>query len=161
MNKQLSFEVRKRLQTGDLGDEIEPGFHMADIGRVPGEDSAPAIRTETINTLKPKTRQERIRLADSMAARLMDQYMEPTALNDLNVLNPIRDGIPQCSAHPFVVGDSKKIGCIHGCGHREREGSAGSLPVARDGTVADVWQWVQALVRKAVEDGDHRAGFRR
>ena len=146
---------------GDLGEEIEPGFHMADIGRAPGESDAPPLRTETINSIKPMTRQERQRHADGMAARLMDQYMTPESMNDPQVLNPIRDGIPQCSAHPFVAGDSTKIGCIHGCGNRERLGSAGELPVARDGTVADVWEWVQALVRLAVERGDHRAGARR
>jgi hypothetical protein len=33
------------------------------------------------------------------------------------------------------------------------------LPVARDGTVADVWQWVQALVRMAITTQDKRLGY--
>lgn len=156
----ISFEARKKLEAGDYGEEVEPGFFMSDLGR---DSSAPgqAIRTETVSTIKPKTRAERIKHADGMAAQLMDQYMKPEALNDPNVLNPLRDGIPQCSQHPFVAGDSTKIGCIHGCGNRERIGSAGQLPVSRDHTLEDVWEWIRALVRLAVEQADHRAGFTR
>jgi len=157
----LSFAARKKLLAGDFGEELAPGFHMTDLGSSSSEESGPAIRTETVSKIKPKNRKERGELADSMAARLMDQYMLPSALNDNNVLNPIRDGIPSCSQHRFVSGDSTQIGCIHGCGNRERQGSDGVLPVSRDHTVGDVWQWVQALVRKAVESGDHRAGFLR
>lgn len=155
----LSFEARKRLLAGDLGDEIGPGFHMADLGRAEGSSSAAPVTAEPVHRTKPKTRSERIRLADSLANRLMEQYTTPQALNDANVLNPVRDGIPQCSQHPFVRGDSSKIGCVHGCGNRERQGSAGVLPVAKDYTLEDVWDWVRALVRLAVERGDHRAGF--
>lgn len=158
MGKKLSFEVARRLEAGDYGDEHEPGFFMADLGRENAE-AGPSITTEKLDGRKPLNRQERIRLADSYAARLMDQYMAPAALNDPNVLNPIRDGIPQCSAHPFESGSATKIGCIHGCGNREREGSAGVLPVSKDHTLSDVWQWVQALVRLAVMRSDHRAGF--
>ena len=158
MTKRLSFEARKRLEAGDYGEQVEPGFFMADLGRA---DAAPGpvVQADPVQRTKPKTRQERIALADSLADRLMQEYMKPEAMNDPNVLNPIRDGIPQCSKHPFVSGDSTKFGCIHGCGNREREGSAGVLPVSKEHTVGDVWVWVTHLVRLAVERGDHRAGF--
>lgn len=161
MNQSLQFAVKKRLQSEDYGEQVDDGFFMADLGRHGGAPQGPSITTEGLNKTRPKTRAERIKLADGMAARLMDEYMKPSALNDPNVLNPIRDGIPQCSRHPFESGHKTKIGCIHGCGNRERQGSAGVLPVSKEHTVSDVWHWIQALVRKAVEESDHRAGFTR
>ncbi len=155
---QLSFEVQKRLSQGDFGEDLGGGFHMADLGRespTPG----PAMTAAPVSRTAPKTRAERHELAKSYADRLMQQYMKPTALNDMNVLNPIRDGIPQCRTHPFDAEDDTKIGCIHGCGNREREGTAGVLPVAREGTVADVWVWVRALVELAITRHDKRAGI--
>ena len=154
----MSFEVQKRLQEGDFGEDLGGGFHMADLGRetpTPG----PSITAAPVSRTAPKTRAERQELARSYADRLMQQYMKPEALNDHNVLNPIRDGIPQCSLHPFVADDDGMVGCIHGCGNRERQGSAGVLPVAREGTVADVWRWVNALVELAISRHDKRAGI--
>lgn len=153
----LSFEVRKKLEAGDFGDEVEPGFFMSDLGSkaaTPG----PVMQAPGVAGIKPKTRQERERYADGMAAQLMDYYMKPETLNSFTVLNPIRDGIPQCKAHPFEAGSATNIGCIHGCGNKERDG-AGNLPVARDGTLGDAWEWVRALVRKAVITQDKRLGL--
>jgi len=154
----MSFEVQKRLEAGDFGDEIEPGFHMADLGRAAPSPGSTVVAPPVSRTA-PKTRAERQELAKSYADRLMQQFMDPAALNDNNVLNPIRDGIPQCSLHPFEVDDDTKIGCIHGCGNRERQGTQGVLPVAREGTVADVWRWVNALVELAITRHDKRAGI--
>ena len=154
---ELSFEVKKRLLAGDFGEEVEPGFFMGDLGSTPATPG-PVTTAPTMKGIKPKTRQERERFADGMAAQLMDYYMDPKTLNNPNILNPIRDGIPQCSRHPFVAGSANNIGCIHGCGNKERDG-AGNLPVARDGTLGDAWEWVRALVRKAVTTQDKRLGF--
>ena len=153
---QLSFEVQRRLESEDYGDEVEEGFFMADLARVAPEPG-PAV-TAPKQGIKPKTRAEREEYASGMAAQLMDYYMEPTTLNDPNILNPIRDGIPQCKMHKFVSGSQTEIGCIHGCGAKQRD-FAGNLPVAREGTVGDAWEWVQALVRKAVLTQDKRLGY--
>lgn len=158
MDRKISFAARKALMNEDFGDELEEGFFMKDLGRSEASPG-PSVVADPLPKTPPKTRAERIALADGMADRLMQEYMKPEALNDPNVLNPIRDGIPQCSRHPFVSGDRNKFGCIHGCGNRERQGSAGVLPVSKEHTVGDVWVWVTELVRAAVERADHRAGF--
>ncbi len=155
----LSFGVQKRLQSGDFGEDLGGGFHMADLGREDSTPGPPAIQAEATKKRRPLTRAARQKLAGQMTDRLMQQYMMPSAMNDANVLNPIRDGIPQCSAHPFAADDARKIGCIYGCGNKERQGSEGVLPVAREGTVSDVWAWVQALVFFAIETQDKRTGL--
>ena len=153
----MSFEVRKKLEAGDFGEDHGDGFFMSDLkGSAP--TPGPTTTAPTMEGVKPKTRAERAEFAESMAAQLMDYYMEPTTLNDPGILNPIRDGIPQCTAHPFVSGDHNKIGCIDGCGNNERDG-AGNLPVAREGTLGDAWDWVRALVQKAVLTQDKRLGY--
>ena len=157
MNKQLKFEVRKKLESGDLGEDLGGGFRMTEIGGQV-EQAGPSFTAPAVPTFKPKTREERVRYAGSMAAQLMDWYMEPATLNDNTILNPIRDGIPQCTAHPFVSGSETQIGCIDGCGNRERDG-AGNLPVAKDNTLGDTWSWVKALVTKAVLTQDKRLGY--
>ncbi len=157
---QLNFEVRKRLEAGDYGDEVGDGFFMADLGRIPEGDGLidPAFQAPKMDAIKPKTRTERNRYADGMAAQLMDYYMKPATLNALDILNPIRDGIPQCKAHPFVSGDPTRFGCIYACGNRERD-DGGNLPVARDGTLGDAWEWVRALIQHAVITQDKRLGY--
>lgn len=157
MARRFTSEAHKRLLEGDVGQEIAPGFYMQDLGRQAAEDEGPALVTDTLPSIKPKTRSERRKVAKDMAAQLMDHYMDPVWLNDDSILNPIRDGIPQCRAHPFTKGSRTQIGCIYGCGARERDN--GALPVARDYTVADVWQWVSALIEHAVNTMDARTGF--
>ena len=159
MSKSLTFAARKALMNEDFGDQVEDGFFMKDLGRAEAQGPSEPSVADQVHKNPPKTRQERIALADGMADRLMQEYMKPEAMNDPNVLNPIRDGIPQCSQHPFVSGDTTRFGCIHGCGNRERVGSAGHLPVSKDHTLGDVYLWVTHLVRQAVERADHRAGF--
>jgi hypothetical protein len=153
----MLFETRRHLLNDDLGDEIEPGFFMKDLGRVEDSSPGPAVQAEKISR-PAKQRAEREKIAEQMAAQLMDYYMAPATLNDPHILNPIRDGIPQCTKHRFVAGSSKEIGCIYGCGPSERD-SAGNLPVARDGTLGDAWNWVRALVVHAVLTQDKRLKF--
>lgn len=158
MNKNIKLEVQRRLSKEDYGEDIGEGFHMADLGRFGGEDSAAPVKVDPMEGRTPLSRREREKIPERMAAQLMDYYMRPDVLNDATILNPLRDGIPQCTKHPFVSGDSKRIGCIYGCGPNERD-AAGNLPVARDGTLEDVWQWVRALVVNAVLTQDKRLGY--
>jgi hypothetical protein len=157
-SKAMQFEVQKRLARDDFGDEIEEGFFMADLGRIDPVDTGPPVEVEPLPGRTPLSRAKREAIPERMAAQLMDYYMQPDVLNDATILNPLRDGIPQCTKHPFVSGDSKRIGCIDGCGPNERD-AAGNLPVARDGTLEDVWQWVRALIIKAVLTQDKRLGY--
>jgi hypothetical protein len=157
VNKSLQFEVRKRLETGDLGEDYGDGFRMVELGGEPKEDRGSPLLAPPVSKIKPKTRAERIKYAEGMAAQLMDWYMLPEVMNDNTILNPIRDGIPQCTAHPFVSGSATQIGCIWGCGAKERDG-AGNLPVAKDNTLGDTWHWVKALVAMAVLTQDKRLG---
>ena len=157
MDKRLQFEVMQNLESGNLGEDLGDGFKMIDIGGNPPEEG-PSIAAPPAPSRTPKTRAERVKVAEGMAAQLMDYYMTPEVLNDNMILNPIRDGIPQCKAHPFVSGSAKQIGCVHGCGNHERD-HAGNLPVARDNTLGDTWTWVKALVSKAVLTQDKRLGY--
>lgn len=160
VSKALQFEVQKQLAKDDFGDEVEEGFFMKDLGVVgdttPDENPHQAEPLSTGRTPLQRVRREMIPL--QMVEEMMRYYMQPAVLNDMTILNPIRDGIPQCTRHPFVRGDSNKIGCIYGCGPRERD-SAGNLPVARDYTVQDVYEWVKALVFDAAKRQDKRLGY--
>ena len=156
MNK-LQFEVRQKLESGDIGESDGDGFHMTTIGGA-AEEADPSPLLAPVQRTKPKTRKERMEYAASMAAQLMDWYMEPETMNNHAMLNPIRDGIPQCTRHPFVSGSATQFGCIYGCGNNERDG-AGNLPVAKDNTLGDTWNWVKALVQHAVLTQDKRLGF--
>lgn len=111
---------------------------------LPGEDEK---RT-------PLTRAQRERVPEQMAAQLMEYFIE--TLNDLTMLNPIRDGIPQCRNHPF--NPPHTVGCIHSCAKRDPELS---LDVVRDYTLGDVFEWVKALVRKGVSDAERNHGWHR
>ncbi len=157
MARHFKSQARKRLMEGDIGTQIAPGFWMQDLGRQDAEGDEEPVIVEGHEPLKPMGRAGRRRVAGTMAAKLMDHYMLPVNMNDDAVLNPIRDGIPQCRKHPFIKGSRTHIGCIHGCGAKERDN--GALPVARDYTVADVWQWAKALVELAVDTQDRRAGY--
>lgn len=157
MGRHFESQAKTRLLQGDFGTEIAPGFWMQDLGRQDAEGDEAPIVIEGHESLHPMGRSGRRRIAGTMAAKMMDHYMQPHVLNDSTELNPIRDGIPQCQTHPFLKGSATAIGCIHGHGTHERVD--GQLPVARDYTVADVWAWVKALVELAVERQDRRAGY--
>ncbi len=109
---------------------------------------------DTNETLVRKTRLERERVPEEMAANLMDWYMNN--LNDDTQINPVRDGIPQCKAHPF--NPPKSYGCIHSC---SKTNPNIALPVAREANLGEVWEWVRALVNYSVGDAEIRRGFRR
>ena len=158
VSKAMAFEVQRSLAQDDFGEEVEDGFFMKDLGRKEPVDTEPAFQAPRIDSNTPLSRKMREKIPERMAAQLMDYYMSPAVLNDPNILNPIRDGIPQCTRHRFVAGDSKLIGCIYGCGPSERD-SAGNLPVARDHSVGDAWQWVRALVIHAVQTQDKRLKY--
>ena len=157
MARHFEAQANQRLLDGDIGTQIAPGFWMQDLGRQEAEGDPTPLVVEGHEPLHPMGRAGRRRVAGKLAARMMDHYMDPAVLNDSSELNPIRDGIPQCLAHPFKKGSATLIGCIYGHGTHERVD--GQLPVARDYTVADVWAWVKALIEHAVEDGDRRAGY--
>lgn len=154
----LKFEVQRRLEQGDLGEKQDDGTFVADLTPDRTLDTAKPHEVPAERTRKPKTRAERERLAEQMAAQLMDWFMDPVQLNDSKTLNPVRDGVPQCPAHPFVSGDSTKYGCIHSCGKHLKD-AGGMQPVARDGNLGDIWRWVRALVVEAVVSQDKRLGF--
>jgi hypothetical protein len=153
---EISYRAQKALRGMDLGESVAPDFFLKDLGRTrtvvgPGE-------TETADTLEARTplsRAQRERVPAQMAANLMDYYIEN--LNDDNMMNPIRDGIPQCRNHPFVQG-TPKIGCIHSCAKKHPELT---LPVVRDYTLGDVFTWVKALVLHAVKTTEIQKGWHR
>lgn len=104
--------------------------------------------------LTPKTRGQRDQVAGAMAAQLMDMFAKQ--LNNLNELNPIRDGIPQCRNHPFKP--PRQVGCIHSCAKRDPNLA---LPVVKDYTLGDVFEWVKAIVAEAVSTADAKKGWYR
>lgn len=158
MSKSLQFEVARRLEQGDLGERQDDGTFVADLTPDRTLDTYKPHEVAQTPSRKPKTRAEREKIGEQMAAQLMDYFMDPVQLNDSKTLNPVRDGIPQCKAHPFVSGDSSRVGCIHSCGKHMKD-MAGMQPVAKDGNLGDVWRWVRALVVEAISTQDKRLGF--
>ena len=154
----MAFEVQRHLDKEDLGEETEDGFFLKDLGRVEDESPGPSFVAPAIDSNTPLSRVEREKVPLRMAGQLMDYYMKPEILNNPTILNPIRDGIPQCRKHPFKSGSRTEIGCIYGCGTQERDG-AGNLPVAKDHTLGDTWMWVKALVIHATAVQDKRIGY--
>ena len=104
----------------------------------------------------PLTREARERVPGQMAANLMDYYLETIA--DDTQLNPIRDGIPQCRNHPFKAGSMYDVGCIHSCAKRDPNLA---LPVVKDYTLGDVYEWVKALVFYSVQKQEIKMGYKR
>lgn len=149
---ELSFEAQKALRGMDLGDEVSPGFFMKDLGKKTFEPDPNPLQVENKTSRKPLSREQRERVPDKMAANLMDFFMR--TLNDDTQINPIRDGIPQCKNHPF--NPPKSIGCIHSC---VRNNGDLALPVVRDYTLGDVYEWVKALIRLAVRDVEVDKGW--
>lgn len=102
--------------------------------------------------LTPMTRTQREDVPGRMAAQLMDMFIE--TLNDLNTLNPVRDGIPQCRNHPFLP--PRQVGCIHSCAKRDPNKV---LPTVKDYTLGDVFEWVKAIVTHGVANADKKKGW--
>jgi len=152
----LAFKAKKMLETGAVTpDDFANQGGVIDLGIAhAGPDMQETERAEPISTLTPLTRKQRERLPGELAARVMDHYIDH--LNDDTMMNPIRDGIPQCRTHPFNPPVS--VGCIHGCAGRDE---SVVLPVVRAYTLGDVFEWAKALVAKAVADGEIAKGWRR
>jgi len=148
----LAFAARKALEEGDLGVATEDSnVFMKDLG-VLRSPTSQVVSVEKEN-LTPKNRTERERVPGQMAAELMDYFV--STLNDTNMMNPIRDGIPQCRNHPFDP--PRKVGCIHSCAKKLPDLT---LPVVREYSLGDVFEWVKALVGEAVRDGETQRGWR-
>ena len=130
-------QIEKALKEGDFGDDMGDGVHfktLTPITTVPKRNEIE--RADPIPKIKPRTRAERDLIPRELALTAIKYYAEN--LNNPNILNPIRDGIPQCVRHPFnpAVGD---IGCLEGC-------TTGVLPVAKNGTLGDVMTWLRGMI---------------
>lgn len=117
-----------------------------------GENAETQLPDPEETKLTPKTRTQREETAGKLAAQLMDFFMEN--LNNASELNPIRDGIPQCANHQFKP--PRQIGCIHSCAKRDPNLA---MPVVRDYTLGDVFEWVKAIVMHAVASADKKKGW--
>ena len=129
-------DAERALREGDLGDEVAPGAFIKDLGKktiTPDRSKGEVEESAPVSNLQRKTLREREKLVGQVAAQVMDYYMEN--LNNNEILNPIRDGIPQCTAHPFPPG------CTQQC-------KTGVLERVRDYSLGDVFQWVQDLARR-------------
>lgn len=121
-------------EIAEHGSEIDDGMFMLSrsSGPVKAEETEQA---EPVEKRRGKTRAQMEETVGKMAAQLMDHYI--VNLNNPTLINPIRDGIPQCVSHPFVSG--VKPGCAYGC-------TTGVLPRAMDHTLGDVFEWVKELL---------------
>lgn len=141
--KDLRRDPHETIKAKDLGEEIEPGFYikMLPPKSPPREEPVEAEVVDPVEPINKKPLYQREELVGLLAARLMDYYIEN--LQNLLILNPIRDGIPQCAKHPFKTG--KQVGCIYSC-------KENVLPVARDYTLYDVFLWVKELLAYVYKD---------
>lgn len=141
----MPFKVPLPKDRSDLGEEWESGFHVKTFGTpAPSRESLADNEVETadpVSIRRPLTHRQREDMPAKFAAMLMDYYT--SELNNPNILNPIRDGIPQCKAHPFKSG--KQFGCWYACKEH-------LLPVTKDHTLYDVFMWAQGLIRHAYKD---------
>lgn len=129
-------EVEKALNEGDLGEDMGGGVYFKTLPtKVPRLNPEDIATAKTVRGVKPRTRAERQRIPYELATKAMQYYIEN--LNNGTILNPIRDGIPQCRLHPFKSGE--KYGCVEGC-------TGGNLPVARDYTLGDVFEWLKGMI---------------
>jgi hypothetical protein len=128
----FEYDPHQKFNMKQLGEELAPGFFAKQVV-LPTPRQSVQVPVEKI---KPKTLAEREEIVQNLAARLMDWYI--AELNNPRILNPIRDGVPQCRNHPFVSG--KSYGCFYSCG-----GEA-VLPPSRDHTLGDVFEWVTRMM---------------
>ena len=129
-------QIERALEAGDFGDETEPGVFFKPLGTIHSAPVAGEVeQAPPVSRIKPRTLAEREKMPRELAMTLVKHYMD--TMNDSTKINPLRDGIPQCRAHPFKSG--KFPGCYKGC-------RTGILPRSTDHTLGDVIEWVQALV---------------
>lgn len=132
MDKELKRRGIEALKQGDLGEEVDDGLFIKELGTVtrkPEPEKGEVVEAEPAKTLHRKPLYQREELVGEIAARVMDDYIN--SLNDLTKPNPIRDGIPVCAVHTFPPG------CVMKC----------KTGVSRktDHTLGDVFTWVKAL----------------
>lgn len=152
MNPELRFRVEEALKKEDFGEDLGGGFHIQDIGRSTPEPGKAEV-APTQEKRKPKTRAERERIPEQMAVQLMDHFME--TLNDQMTMNPIRDGVPQCTDHPFNR-NKGLYGCIHACVKQNPEKFK---PVVKDATLWEVFLWVKSLINASVRKQELKMGY--
>jgi hypothetical protein len=149
MSKTFEFRAKAAMEAGFDGDGI------LDLGRVAPEDSGPAVEAEPVGGIPALGRVERERIPAKMAAELMDFFVE--TLNDMTMMNPIRDGIPECRNHRFLPKQGQ-YGCTQSCAKFHPELA---MPVIRDYTLGDVYEWVKLIVNGAVRSGELLKGYTR
>ncbi len=124
------------LEAGDFGEDQGGGVYFKSLGRIGSNPKNGEIeRASSVPSIKPKTRAEKAEIPRKLALQALDYYIGN--MNNPNILNPIRDGIPQCVAHPFKPGVSP--GCMEGC-------TTGLLPTAREVTLGDVFEWLKGMI---------------
>lgn len=146
----MSFEFRAQKALKDGWD----GEGVLDLGRIVPEETGPPVEAEQVG-VPGLARVERERIPAKMAAELMDFFVE--TLNDMTMMNPIRDGIPECRNHPF---DPKRglPGCTASCAKFHPELA---MPVRKDHTLGDAYEWVKHIVNSAVKSGELLKGYTR
>lgn len=134
MSDSISRRAAEALRGGDFGEDVGDGLYIKDLGRVtqePDRSKGEVATAEPVEKRKRMTLKEREELPRILAARLMDYYIEN--LNNNEMLNPIRDGIPVCPRHGWPPG------CTNGCKDASRK---------LDHTLGDVFTFVQEIMRK-------------
>lgn len=134
LGSKFGFDPHEKVTASDLGESWGDGFFVKKLA--PKVEPTPPVEereiADPVEVLRPKTVAERQDMPRVLAARLMDYYIEE--LNNDLIMNPIRDGLPQCYMHRFPPG------CYHGC-------STGILPRKVGASLGEVFTWVQGLIR--------------
>lgn len=128
-------DPHEKVSASDLGDQWGDGFFVRDLGRLDPEqeeEKTEPVKADPVKVRRPKTVSEREEMPREMADRLMRYYV--TELNNPGIVNPIRDGIPECRRHRFPPG------CFHGC-------QTGVLPRVYGASLGQVHEWVKGLIR--------------
>lgn len=134
LKSKFRFDSHEKLTASQLGESWGDGFFVQELGK----KTPTALTEEEREQAKPvsvnrqKTVAEREDMPRDMANRLMMYYTDN--LNNPSIINPIRDGVPQCARHRFPPG------CYHGC-------QSGVLPRHYGPSLAEVFEWVQGLIR--------------
>ncbi len=134
LGSQFGFDPHEKVTASDLGESWGDGFFVKKLP--PKITPTPPVEerevADPIEQFRPKTAAERDEMPLDLANGLMDYYVKE--LNNTTIVNPIRDGIPACYLHRFPPG------CYHGC-------ATGVLPRAMGPSLAEVFTWVQGLIR--------------